>query len=389
MKLLSLSVATAALMTLPMSANAQLFGGFDNNSLLGGAIGAGLGGALGSNLAGSGVRDEGTAIGAVLGGLAGASFGNSRSRYAGNPYAGSFNPGFNGNNLLGSGIGAGIGGAIGSNLAGSGNRQEGTAIGAVLGGLAGYGIANARGNRGNGNFGGQGYGYAPAYGAPSYGAPSYGGGYTSPQHVGSQYYGPQHAGPQFMPSGQYVTSAVVPNITYQQAPIMQAPVMQARTRAYAPSMTIAAPNVRLAGPSLQRPDIYRGVTRVESMPIARAQRIVMPAPVQQSSQVTMSEPYTLSEPYVVSAPADPSYSQPNGYFPVGTAPAPAAPHVNYVPRSSTVNSGNNYGNSVHITSPSTGTGHYHGAYTGQTYCYAGSSKRYTAQGAEIIPNCSN
>ena len=96
MKYLLTTVAVATMAFMPATAQAQLFGGLDNGTLLGGAAGAGLGGVIGSNLAGSGVQDEGTAIGAVLGGLAGASFANSRSNFGGNPFAGQFNPGFNG-----------------------------------------------------------------------------------------------------------------------------------------------------------------------------------------------------------------------------------------------------------------------------------------------------
>ena len=383
MKTLTLLISAAALTAMPATANAQLFGGFDNNTLLGSTIGAGLGGAIGSNLAGSGVRDEGTAIGAVLGGLAGAAYGNSRSQFAGNPYAGSFNPGFNGRSLIGSGIGATLGGAIGSNLAGSGNRQEGTAIGAVLGGLAGYGLSNARSNQrygqawGGQNYGGQGYtgGYAPASYGPQFGAPQF----AAPQ------FAPQFSGPQFVPSGQYVTSDYIPNVSYP-APVMQAPTLPAPApivRApqpqqihYTQNISVAAPNVRLAGPTLQRPDIHRGLTRVETMPIARAQRIVLPAAVQTSSRYTISEPYTLSEPTVQPYQAAPQFQ---------TAPSRATLSGYGGHTTSAYHSG---GNAVHITEPSTGSGHYHGQYTGKTYCYADSAKRYTAQGAEIVPNCS-
>ena len=55
-----------------------------------------------------------------------------------------FGPGVDNNTVIGGLAGAGIGGAIGSNIAGSGNRDEGTAIGALVGGLAGAAIGNAR-----------------------------------------------------------------------------------------------------------------------------------------------------------------------------------------------------------------------------------------------------
>lgn len=242
MKILTLGAATLALLALPLTANAQLFGGFDNNTLLGGAVGAGLGGAIGSNLAGAGVRNEGTAIGAALGGLAGAAYGNSRSNFGGNPYAGTFNPGFNGGNLVGTGIGAGLGGVIGSNLAGSGQRQEGTAIGAVLGGLAGYGIANARANQGYTQSSNQSFnqGYAPSF-TPNYGpnygqnfghnfgpaytpsvSQNYGGFAPHMQHTSTRFGGVIDNGVQYMPSGQFVTSG------YTQQQHVQAPVIQHR-----------------------------------------------------------------------------------------------------------------------------------------------------------------
>jgi outer membrane lipoprotein SlyB len=241
--LLTLSVATAAL-AFSAPAHAQfLGGGFDNSTVLGGLAGAGLGGALGSNIAGSGNRDEGTAIGALVGGLAGAAYGNSRSNYSGNPYAGQFNPGFSGQSFLGTAVGAGLGGALGSNLAGSGQRQEGTAIGALIGGVAGYALSDNRGA-----FSGRGYNQ-PAYSQPAYG---YGGGYA--------------------PVARPVQPAPVYNYNYgapalinvQRAPLpVAAPVFggyvnggtYANTRTvYVPRaprvepITYAAPNLRLSGP---------------------------------------------------------------------------------------------------------------------------------------------
>jgi len=66
-----------------------------------------------------------------------------------------FGGGFDNNTVLGGLAGAGIGGAIGSNLAGSGNRDEGTAIGALVGGLAGASFGNARSNYYNNPYAGQ------------------------------------------------------------------------------------------------------------------------------------------------------------------------------------------------------------------------------------------
>lgn len=192
MKLIFGSVATLALLSIPMAAQAQLFGNFDNNTLLGGAAGAGFGAVLGSQLAPSGNRTEGAAIGAVAGGLLGAAYGNSQSSYYGNPYAGQFNPGFNQRNLIGAGIGAGLGGVIGSNVAGTNQQQEGTAIGAVIGGLAGYTLANRAGRS-------QRYGAAPAY--TNYGGYGYGPAYHQPSYPAYQ---PQyHYQPQFVPRVVY------------------------------------------------------------------------------------------------------------------------------------------------------------------------------------------
>lgn len=220
MKYLTLTVALAAL-TIAPAAQAQLFGGLDNNTVLAGAVGAGIGGAIGSNLAPNGQGDEYTAIGGVLGGLAGASYGNSRSHYAGNPYAGRFNPGFNGRNLVGTGVGVALGGAIGSNLAGRGVRQEGTAIGALVGGAAGYALANRGASRYGGNYGGV-VPAGPGFGGPGFSGPGFGGsGFTTSgfsgvaQGVG---FNPAlAAGPSYVPSGQFVsqTYAVQPRFVPQ------------------------------------------------------------------------------------------------------------------------------------------------------------------------------
>lgn len=354
MKLLITSAASLALMSMPMTASAQLFGGFDNGTLLSGAVGAGLGGAIGSNLAGAGVRDEGTAIGAVLGGLAGAAYGNRGSRYGGNPYAGSFNPGFSGNSLLGAGIGAGLGGAIGSNLAGSGVRQEGTAIGAALGGLIGYGVANRGGNSryGGSQYGGVGYGSpvynGPAYGGAGYGAPIMGGGFAAPNFPA----------PQPFATGQYISNTYVSSVVPGQAqviappPVMPAPVYTAPRVTYTPDLTIAAPTVRLAGPSLERPDIYVGVTRRETMPIMRAERIVIPAPAPRhvhTHAVTVPTTYSVG-----GTPGSTRYAAPNVIAPIS-----------------------------HGAAPVMSSGHHH---SGPTLCYKGSSKRYDAHGKEIISN---
>jgi len=206
MKLFLLGAVTLAGFGAPMAANAQLFGSVDNNTLLYGGAGAGLGAFAGSQIAPSGNRTEGAAIGAVTGGLLGAAYGNSQSTYYGNPYAGQFNPGFNQRNLIGTGIGAGLGGVIGSNIAGSGQRQEGTAIGAALGGLAGYTIANRTAQRP------MRYGSMPQY--SSYG-PSYGPSYGHP-HQPRVTYAP--AQPHYQPYYQshYTTQAYYPSVYHGQ-----------------------------------------------------------------------------------------------------------------------------------------------------------------------------
>jgi len=220
MKFLLSTAAIATLTFVPAAAYAQ-FAGLDNNTVFAGAVGAGLGGVVGSQLAGSNNRTEGAAIGALAGGLAGAAYGNSQSTYYGNPYAGQFNPGFNGRTLAGTAIGAGLGGAIGSNLAGSGQRQEGTAIGAVLGGVAGYALANGRSNSRYSS------GPVGTYGAPAiygggYGAPvgfsgysgpvGYGGGFATPAPLPSM---PVAPGPQYVPGGM-VAGPIIPVTSYGQ-----------------------------------------------------------------------------------------------------------------------------------------------------------------------------
>ena len=345
MKHLFGGAAALALLAFPVSAQAQLFGNLDNSTLLGGTAGAGLGAVLGSQIAPSGNRTEGAAIGALAGGLLGASYGNSRSTYYGNPYAGQFNPGFNGRNLLGAGIGAGIGGALGSNLAGSGQRQEGTAIGAVLGGLAGYSLANR----------GQGSRYdGPAYGGPAYGggyvgggygpgyAPGFGpglNGYGAPGVVPVGGFGPSvvppapvfttpgYSGPSFVPSGQFISGPVVPVTTYSQPQTVI-------TAAPAP-ITYAAPSVRLAPPV--RPTVVRRTIRIEEAPVARAERVygeTAPCPVGTTPQadgsclentVVASTSYAApSYSYSASSGISTTTSSYSSYSaPVETAPCPA------------------------------------------------------------------
>ena len=314
MKFLMTTVAVAAMAFVPATAQAQLFGGLDNGTLLGGTVGAGIGGAIGSNLAGAGVRDEGTAIGAALGGLAGAAYANRQSNFYGNPYAGQFNPGFNGGNLLGAGIGAGIGGAIGSNLAGSGVRQEGTAIGALLGGAAGYALSNRGSSRygGVGPQGGFGGGFvppapgfvgAPGFGAPGFGAPAFG----APGLPGA----PVFSGPQFVPSGQFISGPVVPVTRYVQPAPRPVILSQPRTVYTAPAstgITYAASNVRLAGLPI-RPTVVRHTVRVEPAPIVRAQRVIA-EPANCPSGTTLQADGSCLERTVSYTAPSPSYSAP-------------------------------------------------------------------------------
>ena len=332
MKILMTTVAVAAMAFVPATAQAQLFGGFDNGTLLGGAAGAGLGGVIGSNLAGSGRGDEGTAIGAVVGGLAGASFANQQSNFAGNPFAGQFNPGFTGRNLIGTGIGAGIGGAIGSNLAGSGVRQEGTAIGAVLGGAAGYALAN-RGssfaNQGSSRYGGVGPqgiigsqggfgpqggfggGFVPptsgfvggpgfmaaGFGAPAFGAPGFG--------------APVFSGPQFVPSGQFISGPVLPVTRFVQPAPRRVILSQPRTVFTAPvstGITHSAPNVRLAGPPI-RPTVVRRTVRVQAAPVVRSEHVIV-EPANCPSGTTLQSDGSCLERTVSYVAPSPSYSAP-------------------------------------------------------------------------------
>lgn len=325
MKFLMTTVAVAAMAFVPQAAQAQLFGGLDNGTLLGGTVGAGLGGAIGSNLAGSGQRQEGTAIGAVVGGLAGAAYANSRSNYYGNPYAGQFNPGFNGRNLVGTGIGAGLGGVIGSNLAGSGVRQEGTALGAVLGGAAGYALSN-RGSSRYGSYGPQGGfnggGYAPS--GPVYRGPAFGP--AGPGFVGAPAYGapmlpgaPIMNGPQFVPSGQYISGPIMPVTRYIQPAPRPVILSQPRTVYTAPvhhGITYAAPNVRLAGPPI-RPTVVRHTVRVEAAPVVRAER-VMAEPANCPAGTTLQSDGSCLENTV--SYAAPSYSTPSYSTPVISQP---------------------------------------------------------------------
>lgn len=273
------------------TANAQLFGGLDNNTLLGGLTGAGAGAGLGAIIAPSGNNVEGAAIGALVGGLGGAAFGNQQSQFAGNPFAGQFNPGFNGRTLIGTGAGAALGGALGSNLAGSGNRQEGTAIGAVLGGAAGFALANQGQNRQQ--FGGQQFGGQQFVGQPQFVGQQFGG---QPQFVGQQFGGQQFAqpvgyNPQTVYSGQSVTQTFQgPSTQYVQH------LSTPQSVQYVPDVTVAAPNVRLAGPAIQERVIYSNRVHVEQMPIARAERYVEPPRIVYQSPHIQQQAYTVQQP---------------------------------------------------------------------------------------------
>ena len=315
--------ALAIAFGLSATANAQLFGGFDNSTVLGGLTGAGAGAGVGALIAPSGNNVEGAAIGALVGGLGGAAYGNQQSQFAGNPFAGQFNPGFTGRTLVGTGAGAAIGGAIGSNIAGSGQREEGTAIGAVLGGVAGYSLANQ--GRNQQQFSGQQFG-GQQFSGQQFGQPV---GYN-PQPVA---YSGQTVGynPQLVYSGQTVTQTYQgPSTQYvQQVPTYQAPRHQ--TVQYVPDVTYAAPSVRLAGPPLRERVVYSNRVHVEHMPIARAEHYVAPARTVYQSPHIPSTRYTTQQPVYQQAVQQPV---------------------------------------VQHTQP-------------ETLCYAGSSKRYDSWGNEI------
>ena len=246
MKLAILALTLPAL-AIAAPAHAQFFGStVDNNTVIGGLAGAGIGGAIGSNIAGSGNRDEGTAIGALIGGLAGAGIGNRRSNFYGNPYAGSYNPGFNGRNLLGTAVGVGLGGAIGSNLAGSGVREEGTALGALIGGVAGYALSNRRAGGAWNGYGGYGYD-APAYapvGGPvgGYGG-SYGGGFQQPVYSQPTYVQPSYRAPTtttfagYVPGRTYTTQSTFTQPTYSQPTYSQPTYVQPSPLPVVPTTT--------------------------------------------------------------------------------------------------------------------------------------------------------
>ena len=74
MKFLMTSAAIAAMAFMPVTAQAQLFGGLDNSTLLSGGLGAGIGAGVGRAIAPSGNNTEGAAIGALVGGLAAVSY---------------------------------------------------------------------------------------------------------------------------------------------------------------------------------------------------------------------------------------------------------------------------------------------------------------------------
>ncbi|MEP6342804.1 MAG: glycine zipper domain-containing protein [Maricaulaceae bacterium] len=289
MKYFKTTVAALTLtLALSTTANAQLFGGFDNNTVLAGGAGAGLGAVIGRQIAPRGNRTEGAAIGALVGGLGGAAYGNQKSRYGGNPYAGQFNPGFNGRNLIGTGAGAALGGVIGSNIAGRGQRQEGTAIGAVLGGAAGYALANRGQNQQQ----------------------------FSRQQFGGRQFGGQTIGlrPQAVYSGQTVTQYYPgPSRQYiQQVPTYPAPAQQyvAPPASATPTRIVSQPPAR---PAVQNrvvqapPVIQRTIVQAPVIHRTIIQRtIVQEAPIIQERTIAQETPAVQEAPYVQDAP----YAQP-------------------------------------------------------------------------------
>lgn len=348
MKLTTLSMtALAAAMMMPTAASAQMFGGnnFNSNTL----IGAVAGGALGSNLAGSGVQQEGTAIGAVLGGLAANAYTNrGSSRYGGGypAYGRTNNSG-----LMGAGIGALAGGVLGSNLAGSGVQQEGTAIGAVVGGLVGYGLTNR--SNGYNNYGGSSrYGYTP----PSYG--TFGGNIVAPPPMPAPMPFPA---PQYIPSQQFVSQTyTMPSTTrhvyHPAAPV--APVTRiSHVYHAAPTPAPIINRVVHHQAAQQAPQIINKVVHHQAPAV---QPEVKTVHVYEQAPATYTAPQATTQHVYAQAQAQ-SYPQ-GGSYTNSTQGLRVAPSITTLPR------------------PTRSSG---------VYCYAGSSKRYNANGNEVLgsPTC--
>lgn len=343
MKLTTLSMTTlAAVLMMPTAASAQMFGGpnFNSNTL----IGAVAGGALGSNLAGSGVQQEGTAIGAVLGGLAANAYTNrGSSRYGGGypAYGRANNSG-----LMGAGIGALAGGVLGSNLAGSGVQQEGTAIGAVVGGLIGYGLTNRSNSYNSYNGGSSRYGYTP----PSYG--TFGGNIIAPAPMPAPMSWPT---PQYIPSQEFVSQTyTMPSTTrhvyHPAAPV--APVTRI-SHVYHAAPT-PAPIINRVVHHQAAPQAPQIINKVVHHQAPAVQPEVKTVHVYEQAPATYTAPQTTTQHVYEQAPTQ-SYTS-SGSYTNSTQGLRVAPFITTLPR------------------PTRSSG---------VYCYAGSSKRYDANGNEV------
>lgn len=249
--------------------------------------------------------------------------------YGGGHYGGGYSNAHgygSGNGLVGAGIGAIAGGVIGSQLAGSGARTEGSIIGAALGGAAGYSLGNATGGFAHGG----GYGYGSGYG-PGYGGVPYGAGLPS---------APTPYGPTFVHSGQYISGPVIPVTRYSAPRVQPLPILSQPSTVYtAPvssGLTIAAPNVSLAGPPI-RSTVVRRTVSVEPAPIVRAERYTDPVMADCPAGTTPQADGTCLEPTVtrmisrpITAPPVrrpiPSYTRPvisEPYTPPQMADCPA------------------------------------------------------------------
>ena len=241
--------------------------------------------------------------------------------FGGGSFGNPFNAGPIGSTLTGAGAGAGIGAL----LAPSGRGGRGAAIGAALGGASALALNSLNQSRSQ-QFGGQ------QFGGQQFGGQQFGG----QQFIGQSYGAPVGYGAQPVVYGGQTQYSGQNSVSYVQGPTqvtttryVQYPVQAQRAPQYVPNVTVAAPNVRLAGPPLQETFVHRGLTRVEHLPVARAEHYVEPARiVYQSPRV-----------------ATPTYTQQTVQQPV-------------------------YQQAVQHTAPA-------------TLCYAGSDKRYDSWGNEI------
>ena len=137
----------------------------------------------------------------------------------------------------------------------------------------------------------------PGFGAPGFGAPGFG--------------APVFSGPQFVPSGQFISGPVLPVTRYVQPAPRRVILSQPRTVFTAPvstGITHAAPNVRLAGPSI-RPTVVRRTVRVQAAPVVRAEHVIVEPATCPSGTTLQSDGSCLERTVSYVAPS-PSYSAP-------------------------------------------------------------------------------